>query len=514
MTEIILPDLIQQMLQPGFYPHQVKEPIQLIQTHCSYVLLTGDFVYKLKKPVNFGFLNYSTLELREHFCHEELRLNQRGAAELYLEVLPITQVEEKYQLAGSGEAVEYTLKMREFPDDGLFSTMFEQGKIGETEIADLARVVADYHSQIQTNEYISSFGEIPQVRAAFDENYEQTVNYVGGPQTAQQFDETKNYTDNFFATKTELFKNRITGNFIRECHGDLHLRNICLWHDQILLFDCIEFNEPFRFVDVMYEVAFTVMDLEAKQRPDLANVFLNTYIEQTGDWEGLQLLPLYQSRQAYVRAKVTSFLLDDPSVPADVKAEASQTAAAYYQQAWNYTKPSQGKLILMSGVSGSGKSTTAKYLAQQLGAIHLRSDAVRKHLGGVPLYEKGSNDLYSADMTEKTYSRLLELGILLADQGYTVILDAKYDRQNLRGDVIKAATAQQIPLQIIQCTAPVEILKERLEKRQGDIADATADLLTSQLQQVEAFTDAEKIYVKILNTTEPLTAQLDGVIRQ
>jgi uncharacterized protein len=528
MTEITLPDLIQQMLQPGFYPHQVQEPIRLIQTHCSYVLLTGDFVYKVKKSINFGFLNYSTLELRQNFCHEELRLNQRGAAELYLEVLPITQAGEKYQLAGSGEAVEYTLKMQEFPDDGLFTTMFEQGKLGEAEIAELGRVVAAYHSQIQTNEYISSFGEVPQVRASIDQNYDQTVNYVGGPQTAKQFEETKKYTDNFFATKTELFKSRVAGNFIRECHGDLHLRNICLWHDQILLFDCIEFNEPFRFVDVMYEVAFTVMDLEAKQRQDLANVFLNTYIEQTGDWEGLQLLPLYQSRQAYVRAKVTSFLLDDPGVPADAKAEASQTAAAYYQQAWKYTQPRQGKLILMSGVSGSGKSTTGKYLAQQLGAIHLRSDAVRKHLGGVPLYEKGSSDLYSAEMTEKTYSRLLKLGILLADQGYTVILDAKYDRQNLRGDVIKAATAQQIPLQIIQCTAPVEILKERLEKRQsestyrgnsfsgkvGDIADATADLLTSQLQQMESFTDAEKIYVKILNTTEPLAAQLDGVISQ
>jgi uncharacterized protein len=514
MTEIIQPDLIQQMLQPGFYPHQVKEPIQLIQTHCSYVFLTGDFVYKLKKPVNFGFLNYSTLELREHFCQEELRLNQRGAAELYLEVLPIILVDQQYLLGGTGEAAEYVLKMLQFPQEALFSSLFEQDLLDETHMEELGRVVAQYHAKSETNDYIRTFGEVAQVRAAFDENYEQTEQYVGGCQTQEQFDQTKQYTDSFFAERGELFKSRIANNFIREYHGDLHLRNIALWQDKTLLFDCIEFNEDFRFVDAMFDIAYAIMDLDVRQRKDLSSAYLNTYIENTGDWEGLQILPLYLNRQSYVRAKVTSFLLNDPSVPAEVKEEAAKTAAIYYKLAWEYTQPRQGQLILMSGLSGSGKSTTARQLARKHGAIHLRSDAVRKHLGGVPLYEKGSNDLYSPEMTEKTYSRLLQLGILLADQGYTVILDAKYDRQNLRGDVIKEATAKQIPLQIIQCTAPVEILKERLEKRQGDIADATADLLTSQLQQVEAFTDAEKSYVKILNTTEPLTAQLDGVIRQ
>ncbi|MEA5570145.1 AAA family ATPase [Calothrix sp. UHCC 0171] len=512
MTDISLPTLIQQMLQPGFYPHSVKEPIRLIQTHCSYVLLTGDVVYKLKKPVNFGFLNYSTLELRRNFCYEELRLNQRGAAELYLEVLPITQTDGKYQLGGTETAVEYALKMREFPEENLFSTMFEAGKLNESHIKDLGRVVALYHAKTETNEYISSFGEVPQARASIDQNYEQTVNYIGGPQTQQQFDETKQYTDRFFAERQQLFRDRITNHFIRECHGDLHTRNICIWNEQILLFDCIEFNEPFRFVDVMYDVAFTVMDLEARQRPDFANIFLNTYIEQTGDWEGLQLLPLYMSRQSYVRAKVNSFLLDDPGVPAEVKAESAKVAATYYTQAWQYTQPSQGQLIVMSGLSGSGKSTTAKYLAQKIGAIHLRSDAVRKHLAGVPLYDRGSSEIYTPEMTEKTYAKLLDLGILLASQGFQVILDAKYDRVQLRSDVISRAKAEQIPIKIIQCTAPVEVLQSRLKNRTGDIADATADLLASQLENAEAFVANEKPYVTILDTTQPLTAQLDDVV--
>ncbi|MDB9317272.1 MULTISPECIES: AAA family ATPase [Cyanophyceae] len=508
MTEVNLPVLIQQMLQPGFYPHEVTEPIQLIQTHISYVLLTGDYAYKLKKAVNFGFLDFSTLEKRKHFCQEELRLNQRGAAELYLEVLPVTMVDEQHHLAGTGKAVEYALKMRQFPQELLFSTLFEQGKLNETHLEDLGKVVAQYHAKSATDDYIRSFGEVPQVRAAIDENYQQTEKYIGGPQTPKQFQETKKYTDNFFVERPELFTRRVENNYIRECHGDLHLRNIALWNDQITLFDCIEFNEPFRFVDVMYDVAFTVMDLEARHSPNLANAFLNTYVEQTGDWEGLQVLPLYLSRQAYVRAKVTSFLLDDPSIPETVKEEAAKTAAQYYTQAWEYTKPKAGKLILMSGVSGSGKSTTAKYLARELQAIQIRSDAVRKHLGGISLGERGGDDLYTPEMTQKTYARLLNLGIILAQQGFNVILDAKYDKQHLRQDAIAQAEKHQLPLQIIYCTAPLEVVQERLANRTGDIADATVDLLTSQLQQAEAFTAAEKPYVQIWDTTQPPQTQL------
>ncbi len=514
MTEATLPALIEQMLQPGFYPHAVTEPIQLVQTHISYVLLTGDYAYKIKKPANFGFLDFSTLEKRQHFCQEELRLNQRGAAELYLEVLPVTQAGEQYHLGGIGEPVEYVLKMRQFPQESLFSNLFEQGQLNETHLEELGRVVAQYHAKTTTNDYIRSFGEVPQIRAAFDENYEQTEKYIGGPQTQEQFDETKAYTERFFTERQELFQSRMQNDYIRECHGDLHLRNIALWQDQILLFDCIEFNEPFRFVDVMFDIAYAVMDLEAQQRKDLSNAYLNTYIEQTGDWEGLQVLPIYLNRQSYVRAKVTSFLLDDPGVPTMVKEEAAKTAAKYYKLAWEYTKPKQGQLILMSGLSGSGKSTTAKYIARQLGAIHIRSDAVRKHLGGISLSERGGDDLYTVEMTQKTYARLLELGTILANQGFFVILDAKYDQQQLRQEVIAQAEKHQLPLKIIYCTAPTEVIQERLVNRTGDIADATVDLLASQMQQAEPFTDVEKPYIQVWDTTQPQKSQLNKIIRQ
>jgi hypothetical protein len=506
MTQSSLPALIQQMLQPEFYPHVVTEPIQLIQTHISYVLLTGEYAYKVKKPANYGFLDFSSLQKRQHFCAEELRLNQRGAAELYLDVLPITQADDAFQLAGNGPAVEYTLKMKQFPQDGLFLTLFEQDRLSESDMEHLGRVVAVFHAKAETSDYIDTFGTIPRVRESIDENYQQTKKHIGGPQTQAQYEATRQYTDNFFVQRPDLFTQRVQNHFIRECHGDLHLRNICQWNHQVLLFDCIEFNEPFRFVDVMYDIAFTVMDIEARNRPDLANAFLNTYVEETGDWEGLQVLPLYLSRQAYVRAKVSSFLLDDPGIPEPVKQEARQNAALYYRLAWAYTQPQQGQLIVMSGLSGTGKSTTARTLARQHRAIHLRSDAVRKHLGGVPLHQKGPDDLYSPEMTQKTYARLLELGVLLASQGFAVILDAKYDRAALRADAIAQAQAQQIPLKIIHCTAPMEVLQARLQQRTGDIADATVDILAQQ--QFEAFTDAEQAIVHTVDTTQSLDAQL------
>ncbi|MEG4224765.1 AAA family ATPase [Microcoleus sp. N9_B2] len=511
-----LPPLIQQMLQPGFYPHGVTEPVQLIQTHGSFVLLTGDYTYKIKKPVNFGFLDYSTLEKRQHFCTQELLLNRRTAPEIYLEVLTIVKIGDSFQFGRNLPAitpvefaVEYVLKMREFPQDSLLLSLLERGLLTQQLMADLGREVANFHSRAISNSYIRTFGEVSQIRTAINNNYLISQKYIGGPQTQVQFQETKDYTDTFFARNKDLFNLRVANNKIRECHGDLHLRNIAFWQDKILLFDCIEFNEPFRFVDVMYDVAFTVMDLESRGRRDLGNAFLNTYIEQTGDWEGLQLLPLYLSRQAYVRAKVTSLMLDDASIPTAQKAHISQTAAHYYKQAWQYTQPRPGKLTLMSGLSGSGKSTAARYLARRTGAIHIRSDAVRKHLGGISLNERGGQDLYSDEMTAQTYGRLLELGIILADRGWDVILDAKFDRQNLRTDAINQAQSHGLSWQIVYCTAPIAVLRERLQQRRGDIADATAELLSSQQATFEPFTELEQISLKIVDAAQDLEVQLN-----
>jgi uncharacterized protein len=497
-----LPELIQQMLTPEFYPHPVTIPLKLMQTHASIVLLTGDFAYKLKKPVNFGFLDYSTLEKRRYFCQEELRLNQRGAKELYLDVISISKQSDRYYFGSDGEIVDYAVKMVQFPQEILFSNMLEVGTITTEHVEEMGRVVAKFHACAQTNRYITSFGTIDRIKQSIDDNYHQTEPYIGRAQTQRQFTETKAYTDLFLEKHPQLFCDRILGKFIRECHGDLHLRNICRWRDKIFLFDCIEFNQPFRYVDTMYDVAFVVMDLAARRRKDLANRFLNTYAEETGDWEGLQVLPLYLIRQAYVRAKVTSFLLDDPGISSEDCDVAAKMAGDYYHQAWEYARFQQGRIIMLAGLSGAGKSTLGKQIATELDGIQLRSDAVRKHLGGVPLLAKGDDSLYTAEMTAKTYQLVLELGAKLALQGFTVVLDAKYDRVLLRVAVHDLAKTRGIPFQIVHCTAPEQVLRERLIHRIGNIADATVDLLASQQAAWEDFTPEERGDVMTVDTTQ------------
>ncbi len=497
-----LPPLIEAMLLPDFYDHPVQE-IQLIQTHISYVFLTGEFAYKVKKPVNFGFLDFSSLEKRHFFCQEELRLNQRLAPDLYLAVLPIYQENDRFSFIPNGrEAVEYTIKMRQFPQEQLLINLFERGELTFEHVTTIGEQLAQFHRNAATNDRISQFGTAAAMAQVAEDNFNHTKSYIGRGQTQTQFDLTQAFTRKFLAEHQADFDRRIAQHKIRECHGDLHLKNICLWHDRIQIFDCIEFNEPFRNSDVLYDVAFLFMDLEFRGRLDLANRFLNVYLEETNDYEGLLFLPLFCSMRAYIRAKVTSFLLDDPNVPDSVKIAAQEEASNYYRLAYQYTqrKNNSPQVILMCGLSGTGKTTIARQLAVRLNAIHIRSDAMRKHLAGIGLRERGDSTIYTPAMTQKTYDRLLELAQFLTAQGFPVILDAKYDRWQLREQVRQGLN---VPIKIIHCVADMDVLAARLEQRaqeKSDIADATADLLAKQQREFETFTLPEMDRVIPLKT--------------
>ncbi|MCS7031527.1 MAG: AAA family ATPase [Gloeomargarita sp. SKYG116] len=496
------PPLIQHMQQPDFYPHPVQE-IRLLQTHISWVLLTGDYAYKIKKPVNFGFLDFSTLEKRQHFCQEELRLNQRLAPQLYLEVVPITvDPQGCYHLGGTGPVVEYTVKMRQFDQNDLWLTCFEQGRLTTQDLEKLGEQIAQFHQAAATNDYITSFGAIPVIQSVVDSNYAATATYVQAWGLEAMVQATKAFTDRYFHEHADWFIERQQQGKIRECHGDLHLFNICFFQGQICVFDCIEFNDEFRLTDVAYDVAFLVMDLEFRGRRDLAYAFLNRYLELTGDYLAARLLPFYCSVRAYVRAKVNSFLSSDLGAPASLRQDAKQTAIAYYQAAYGYSQPTRPKLFLMTGLSGSGKSTVGRYLSQTYGAIQIRSDAVRKHLAGVPLYQRGGPEIYTSEMSARTYAELLRLGVELLRQGQSVVLDAKYDWVQSRGEVLNAVKDLAVDVHIIHTHAPVETLRERLQQRTGDIADATADLLPQQLAEWEPFTDRELAYVITIDTTQ------------
>ncbi len=493
--------LIKKLQNPNSYPHTVQDSIKVVQTHASAIFLTGKYAYKIKKPVDFGFLDYSTLEKRQHFLNQELSMNQAIAPDIYLEVLPITLENNQVKIGGQGKIVDYILKMNQFPQNCLFINLFQRRKLEKHHLEDLGKVVANFHKNTQANDYIRSFGEIEVIKKSIDENYERTKKYISIAQTEKQYQETKNFTDRYFEQKQDYFKKRQKKDKIRECHGDLHLKNVCLWNNKIQLFDRIEFNEEFRYVDVMFDVAFTVMDLDARNRQDFSNIFLNTYLEYTGDWQGLQVLPVYLSRQAYVRAKVNSMVLDDPNISDEEHKKAQEDAKNYYHLAWQYTQQHQGKIIMMSGLSGSGKTTIAKYLAQEINAILIRSDAVRKHLGNISLDETGDSQLYSEEMNQKTYDNLIQLGEMIAKEGFNVILDAKFDRHQWREPVIEIAKKDNIPLTILYCYAPLEILSDRLSKRQGDISDATANLLEQQQNNAQDFNQHEMSYVQTIDTT-------------
>lgn len=507
-----LPTLIQAMLGPDCYPHPITTPVTLIQTHSSYVFLTGDYAYKVKKPVDFGFLDYSSLAKRKQFIEEELRLNRRTAPELYLDAVAITQMGDRYRLEGSGKAVEYAVKMRQFEPGALFSDLIQTDQLTPDLMVQLAEQVAQFHRSAASNDGITRFGQVSQIRQAFDENYAQSQPYIGRGQTQKQLSDTQAYSDRIFADWGDRFQARMDQGKVRECHGDLHLGNICLWNGEVRLFDCIEFNESFRFVDVLEDIAFTVMDCDAQGRADLGTVFLNSYLEQTGDWQGVALLPLYLSRQAYVRAKVTSFRSDDSQLSEEMRKQLQAQASHYYQLAWQYTQLQQGQLILMSGLSGSGKSSVANQFSQMSRAIHIRSDAVRKHLSGIPLEQRGDSSLYSPEMSQQTYARLEALGLELAGLGHRVILDATYDRYALRESLLASAQAANIPVHILVCEAPMDVLRDRINQRKGDVSDATIEILERQIANAEPIAPTEPANVLKLNTTEDNTASLKQLL--
>lgn len=490
-----LKSIINFLSQENSYPHSVISPIEIKKTHSSIVFLTGSYAYKLKKPVNFGFLDFSTLEKRKQFLEAELKLNQSLSSDLYLEVLPISEIENQLILGNDVNIIDYVLKMRQFPQETLLSQLEEQDKLTPEIIQNLGKIVANFHQNTLTNDYILSFGSIAQIKAAINENYQQTLPYIGTLQSQSQFNETQAFTTDYLTHKIDDFSQRQQQEKIRECHGDLHLNNICYWQDKIYIFDRIEFNESFRFVDVMYDIAFTIMDLDVKQQYFLSNLFLNTYLEQTGDWQGLQVLPLYLCRQAYVRAKVNSLLLNDSSLSQQEREKAIESAKKYYNLALNYTQKSKPRLIIMSGLSGSGKTTIARKIASKINGIHLRSDAVRKHLAGIKLDEKGTDNLYTDEMSIKTYQALLDIAEMLLKESFTVILDAKFDYQQWRLKAQQIAEKLSIPFHIIHCLADKETLETRLMQRQGDISDATPQLLGQQIQQFENFTEVETPYV-------------------
>jgi aminoglycoside phosphotransferase family enzyme len=323
------------MLKPETYP-QDPGKIELIQTHISFVFLTQNYVYKLKKAVNFGFLDFSTLNKRHVFCEKELELNKRLCPEIYLAVVPINKAR-TIKINGSGETVEYALKMKRLPQERIMTELLKENKVDKKILDELASIVAQFHLKALTNGEISEFGSLKIVKTNWDENFAQTTKYIDQtiPQAGFQYIQTK--INRFMEKNKLLFESRITDKHIRDCHGDLHSGNIFIT-DKICIFDAIEFNDRFRYSDVAADVAFLAMDLDFQQRADLANHFIERYLKHSKDRQLTQLLPFYKCYRAYVRGKVISFKLDDPNIAPKERASATKDAQAYFKLAAEYAK--------------------------------------------------------------------------------------------------------------------------------------------------------------------------------
>jgi aminoglycoside phosphotransferase family enzyme len=327
--------VVEALLQPDAYPEETDK-IDLIQTHISFVFLTKDFVYKVKKAVDFGFLDFSTLQKRRLFCEKELVLNRRLCTSVYLEVVPINK-SKNIRINGDGETIEYALKMKRLPQEKIMTVLLKRNKVDKKAIDELAKIIASFHSKADTNDNINDYGTLKSIKINWDENFFQTLKYTKQTIDQENFEFIKNKISNFAKNNYLLFESRIKNNKIRDCHGDMHSGNIFLT-EKICIFDAIEFNDRFRYSDVASDVAFLAMDLEFQSNPVLSDYLIEKYILYSKDEELRQVLDFYKCYRAYVRGKVMSFRLDDPDITQKEKNSAVKEARAYFRLAADYAK--------------------------------------------------------------------------------------------------------------------------------------------------------------------------------
>ncbi len=329
-----LPELVQALLEPKTYP-EAPQGVELVQTQMSFVFLTGDHVYKVKKPVDLGYLDYTTLDKRRFYCQKEVELNRRLCPDAYLGVVPITQDEVGISIGGQGEVIEYAVRMLRLPQGAMMDVLLAQDQVSPDMVASVARKLAEFHKKAETNAEISAFGDLGTIVQNTDENFIQTKKYIGVTIPRERYQRIKEYTNSFIENNTPLFHRRIADGRIRDCHGDLHAAHICFLND-ICIYDCIEFNDRFRYCDVAAEVAFLAMDLDHYGRADLSRSFVNAYVSRSRDKELAQLLDFYKCYRAYVRGKVGSFHLNDPHISEKAKATILATARSYFELAESY----------------------------------------------------------------------------------------------------------------------------------------------------------------------------------
>jgi len=487
-------DFIKGMLRPEIYDHPVAE-LKLIETHISWVILTGPFAYKLKKPVNLGFADFTSLDQRRYFCNEEIRLNQRLAPELYLGVRPIFGTRKRPTFRGGEVPIEFAVQMRQFDQAQLLPSVLARDELHAHQIEQLAVAIADFHRTAAVATFDDVYGTAATVHDAALANL---ISLDDAPCDRQTVTHLLMWTESEFHRCKRWFEQRHNNGFVRECHGDMHLGNMVLFNHEIRLFDCLEFNAGLRWTDVIAEVAFLVMDLQTHGRKDLGLRFLNSWLEQSGDYCGLNGWNWYLAYRALVRAKVAVLRMQQEDVSPEELAGKRGELQHYLNLADAVAKPLPKIVILMHGLSGSGKSHVSERICQHFAAIRVRSDLERKRLFGmwgtlrpVPL----TGDMYAASATEFVYKDVLAESIPpILRAGFVAIIDAAALQSWQRDHIREVARKEQARFVLLDVQAPIEVLRDRLDRRKcdaKDISDADIAVLEYQLASHEPLTPHE-----------------------
>jgi uncharacterized protein len=492
------------------YPHGTED-IQVKESHVSWVVLTGPFAYKIKKPVHYDFIDASTLERRRFLCHEELRLNRRFAPGLYESVLPITRVNGRLSVGGPGEPLEYAVKMRQFEPSQELAERLARGDVTGEDMGSFAALLADCHLRAAVVPAGASFGTFECVRKLMLDNFRPLERHVASGPARNQLGRLVDWTRESLARLQPLIEWRRRSGAVRECHGDLHARNIVRWQQQWLPFDCLEFNPELRWIDVIGDSAFLFMDLVSHRREDLACAFMSRYLEETGDYAGLRLLPLYASYYALVRAKVDALGVET-AVPAERRGLESRLAGRLAAAA-RFMDAKRPAIVIMHGVTASGKSSLSERLVPALHALQIRSDLERKRLEGVaPLARRifgVGEGAYVTASTQATYSRLLELAESALDGNCSVVIDASFLDASHRATFRSLARDRQCPFLIVSCVSDPSTLASRLRARALtalDPSEATEAVLDHQLRTLQPLAADELQHAISVDTSSPGTA--------
>jgi aminoglycoside phosphotransferase family enzyme/predicted kinase len=472
--------------------------VQLLETHISWILLVGDHAYKLKKPLDLGFLDYSSLERRRRFCEEEVRLNRRTAPQLYLEAVPVSGTIDNPYFGAGGPVLEYAVRMRRFPAGQLLDELLHQDRLPPALIDTLARTVAGFHAAAAPVDAGSALGTPEAVYLPVRENFEQILPRLNDADLIARTRQLAAWAAAEKERHGALLQQRRTDGHIRECHGDLHLGNIVLLDGEPLPFDGIEFNDNLRWIDVISDSAFLMMDLQARGRSDYAWRFLDGYLQHTGDYAALPLLPWYLSYRAMVRAKVAAIRAAQAGDDAALRARSEGEIGAYLHLAASYAQPRRPALIITHGLSGSGKTRHSQVLLEQLGLIRLRSDVERKRLFGLaPTAASGSavgGGIYSTDAGAQTYAHLAVTAENILRAGFPLLIDATFLRRAQRDDFRRLAQRLDVPFLIVAFQASAAELHRRVRQRQAhgnDASEAGLEVLERQLATQETLADDE-----------------------